>query len=147
MRQAGAVDLFHPTDDRCGVPVGAGTDAARVASHNPFVFLHWLVSGKPVGGSWFSSEDGKKGSPVPGPSADPSVLSGDFFSAPVEQINRLKSVLTVVDGRDPRRVCARRRGAVVHQAAAIQSAAGYPAFPDEVQAGSEFGLTGQINIG
>lgn len=64
----------------------------------------------------------------------------DRMAFPEEQINRLKSVRTVVDGRDPRRVCARRRGAVVHQAAAIQSAAGYPAFPDEVQAGSEFGF-------
>src|SRR5882762_5749143 len=29
-----------------GVPVGAGTDATRVASYNPFVSLYWLVSGK-----------------------------------------------------------------------------------------------------
>src|SRR5580658_5704189 len=33
-----------------GVPVGAGTDATRVASFNPFVSLYWLVSGKTVGG-------------------------------------------------------------------------------------------------
>src|SRR5260221_3063123 len=29
-----------------GVPVGAGTDATRLASHNPFVSLYWLVAGK-----------------------------------------------------------------------------------------------------
>src|SRR5262249_7625082 len=34
-----------------GVPVGAGTDATRVASYNPFVSLYWLVSGKTVGGT------------------------------------------------------------------------------------------------
>ena len=34
-----------------GVPVGAGTDATRVASYNPFVSLYWLVAGKTVGGT------------------------------------------------------------------------------------------------
>src|SRR5258708_12691471 len=32
-----------------GLPVGAGTDATRVASYNPFVSLYWLVTGKTVG--------------------------------------------------------------------------------------------------
>src|SRR6185437_515310 len=34
-----------------GVPVGAGTDATRVASHNPWVCLYWMVAGKTVGGT------------------------------------------------------------------------------------------------
>ncbi|SDI04721.1 hypothetical protein SAMN05216466_116107 [Paraburkholderia phenazinium] len=34
-----------------GLPVGAGTDATRVASYNPFVSLYWLVSGRTVGGT------------------------------------------------------------------------------------------------
>src|SRR5262249_28839348 len=34
-----------------GIPVGAGTDATRVASFNPWISLHWLVSGKTVGGT------------------------------------------------------------------------------------------------
>ncbi|WP_251276920.1 amidohydrolase family protein, partial [Enterobacter hormaechei] len=33
-----------------GVPVGAGTDATRVASYNPWVALSWLVTGRTVGG-------------------------------------------------------------------------------------------------
>jgi hypothetical protein len=33
-----------------GVPVGAGTDATRVSSYNPFVSLYWLITGKTVGG-------------------------------------------------------------------------------------------------
>ena len=33
-----------------GVTVGAGTDATRVASYNPWVSLSWLVTGKTVGG-------------------------------------------------------------------------------------------------
>ena len=69
-----------------GIPVGAGTDATRVASYNPWLSLYWLVTGKPSaalrvygseanrlsreealmlytkGSSWFSGESGKKGS-------------------------------------------------------------------------------------
>ena len=105
-----------------GVPVGAGTDATRVSSYNPFVALYWLITGKTVGGtalypesnrldrmealrlytvgsSWFSSEEGKKGSIAPGQLADLSVLSADYFSIPEEQIKHLESVLTIVGGR------------------------------------------------
>src|SRR6202790_2772969 len=105
-----------------GVPVGAGTDATRVSSYNPFVSLYWLITGKTIGGtalyqednrlermealrlytvgsSWFSSEDGKKGSILPGQLADLSVLSGDYFSIPEEEIKRLESVLTIVGGK------------------------------------------------
>ena len=104
------------------IPVGAGTDATRVASYNPFVSLYWLVSGKTVGGtslypeanrmsrmealrlytvgsSWFSSEEGKKGAIVPGQLADLAVLSDDFFSIPEVQIKHLESVLTIVGGK------------------------------------------------
>ena len=104
-----------------GVPVGAGTDATRVASYNPFVSLYWLISGKTVGGtqmypganrfermdalrlwtvgsSWFSSEDGKKGALAPGQLADCAVLSADYFSIPEEEIKGLESVLTLVSG-------------------------------------------------
>ena len=105
-----------------GVPVGAGTDATRVASYNPFVALYWLISGKTIGGlalypggnrlermealrlftvgsSWFSSEEGKKGSIVPGQLADLAVLSADYFSIPEEEIKRLESMLTIVSGK------------------------------------------------
>src|SRR5437879_9424753 len=34
-----------------GVPVGAGTEATRVASYNPLASLIWLLSGKNVGGT------------------------------------------------------------------------------------------------
>jgi hypothetical protein len=105
-----------------GVPVGAGTDATRVASYNPFVALYWLTAGKTVGGtalydrsnrlgreealrlftigsSWFSSEDGTKGAITPGQLADLAVLSADYFAVPEEDIKRLESVLTIVGGR------------------------------------------------
>src|SRR6202011_6037988 len=94
-----------------GIPVGAGTDATRVASYNPFVSLYWLVAGKTVGGSalypeanrldrrealrrytvgsaWFSGEEDKKGSIEVGKLADLAVLSADYFSVPEEEIKR-----------------------------------------------------------
>lgn len=105
-----------------GVPVGAGTDATRVASYNPWVSLYWLVAGKTVGGtriyddknrltreealrlwtvgsSWFSNDAGKKGAIETGQLADLAVLNADFFSVPEEQIKSLESVLTVVGGK------------------------------------------------
>jgi predicted amidohydrolase YtcJ len=105
-----------------GVPVGAGTDATRVASFNPWVSLYWLVSGKTVGGlslypesrrlerskalslwttgsAWFSGEQDVKGVLVKGQYADLSVLSADYFSIPEENIKDLESVLTMVGGK------------------------------------------------
>jgi predicted amidohydrolase YtcJ len=34
-----------------GIPVGAGTDATRVSSYNPWLSLYWLITGKSVGGA------------------------------------------------------------------------------------------------
>jgi hypothetical protein len=105
-----------------GVPVGAGTDATRVASYNPWTALYWLVSGRTVGGlrlygadqqmpratalelwtsgsAWFSSEQHQKGRIKAGQLADLAVLSGDFFSVPEDDIKALESVLTVVGGK------------------------------------------------
>jgi len=105
-----------------GVPVGAGTDATRVSSYNPYLSLYWLITGKTIGGlklypeenrldrdealelytlgsSWFSTEDGKKGALAPGQLADLTVLSADYFSIPEEEIKQLESVLTMVGGQ------------------------------------------------
>jgi hypothetical protein len=105
-----------------GIPVGAGTDATRVASYNPWVSLYWLVAGKTVGGTalypeanrldrtealrrytlgsaWFSGEEDKKGAIAPGQLADLAVLSTDYFSVPEEEIKGIESVLTLVGGK------------------------------------------------
>jgi hypothetical protein len=105
-----------------GVPVGAGTDATRVASYNPWTALYWLVSGRTVGGlrlydassrldrhtalelwtagsAWFSSEQGHKGRIQEGMLADLAVLSADYFRVDEEAIKAIESVLTVVGGR------------------------------------------------
>jgi hypothetical protein len=104
------------------VPVGAGTDATRVASYNPWVALYWLSTGKTLGGlalyperhrldretalrlwtkgsAWFSSEEDKKGAIAPGEYADLAVLSADYFSVPEEAIKSITSVLTLLGGQ------------------------------------------------
>jgi len=105
-----------------GLPVGAGTDATRVASFNPWTSLYWLVSGRTVGGTtlypetnrlereaalrlytegsaWFSGDRARKGVLAPGRFADFIALSEDYFSVPEREIRDITSVLTVVDGR------------------------------------------------
>ena len=105
-----------------GVPVGAGTDATRVASYNPWVCLSWLSTGKTLGGTalyedsqlldretalalwskgsaWFSGEQALKGALVEGEFADLAVLSDDYFQVEAEEIQWIESVLTVVGGR------------------------------------------------
>jgi predicted amidohydrolase YtcJ len=105
-----------------GIPVGAGTDATRVASYNPWISLYWLVTGKTVGGkqlygpdnlltrekalelwtagsAWFSGDQEKKGRIQPGKFADLVILSKDYFSIPEEEIKSLESVFTIVGGK------------------------------------------------
>jgi predicted amidohydrolase YtcJ len=107
---------------KTGIPVGAGTDATRVASYNPWVSLSWLVTGMTVGGlrlypasqrldreqalrlwteanTWFSGEGGKKGQIKAGQLADLAVLSDDYFSVPEEKIADITSVLTLLGGK------------------------------------------------
>ncbi|HEY6837335.1 MAG TPA: amidohydrolase, partial [Geobacteraceae bacterium] len=105
-----------------GIPVGAGTDATRVASYNPWVALSWLVSGRTVGGlqlypegnrlgreealrlytlgsSWFSGDEGTKGILKEGQLADLAVLSADYLTVPEDDIRGIESVLTIVGGK------------------------------------------------
>ena len=104
-----------------GVPMGAGTDATRVASYNPWVSLFWLVTGKTIGGTtmyprenrvsretalrlwtasntWFSNDEHKKGTIKVGQLADLAVLSADYMNVAEDEIKNLVSVLTVFDG-------------------------------------------------
>lgn len=105
-----------------GVPLGAGTDATRVSTYNPWISLYWLVTGKSVGGTtlrsknnclnrmealrlytigsaWFSGEQDKKGSIEVGKFADLAVLSDDYFSVNDEKLKNIESVLTIVAGQ------------------------------------------------
>jgi len=104
------------------IPVGAGTDATRVSSYNPWVSLYWLTAGKTVGGlpiyseqnrlsretalglytlgsAWFSHEQDKKGDIRAGMLADLAVLDRDYFSVDEEEIKNIEAVLTIMGGR------------------------------------------------
>jgi hypothetical protein len=105
-----------------GISMGAGTDAHRVASYNPFTTLRWLlIDSKNAGGArrgpeqtptredalraytigsaWFSFDEGKRGSLEPGKMADLAVLSKDYMTAPLDQIESIESLLTMVGGK------------------------------------------------
>jgi predicted amidohydrolase YtcJ len=110
------------TARRLGVVIGAGTDAHRVASYNPFTSLQWLLDGRTVtgaamrgpseipsrvdalrmytlGSAWFSFDDDKRGSLEVGKLADLAVLTKDYMTVPVDQIGGIESVLTMVGGK------------------------------------------------
>jgi len=105
-----------------GVNMGAGTDAHRVASYNPFTALEWsLVDSKNAGGvqrgpeqtptredalraytigsAWFSFDENKRGSLEPGKLADLAVLTKDYMTVPVSEIGGIESLLTMVGGK------------------------------------------------
>lgn len=105
-----------------GLTVGAGTDATRVSSYNPWVALHWLITRRTLGGLQLSSpanrvdretalqmytragaeltgEDKVKGILKEGYYGDLAILSADYFTVAEEDIPHIESLLTVVDGR------------------------------------------------
>jgi predicted amidohydrolase YtcJ len=107
---------------KLGLSIGGGTDAHRVMSYNPFVSLQWMVDGKTVGGTltrdeeqlpsreealrlytlgstWFTHDDGKRGSLARGKLADLAVLTKDYLTVPTGEIGGIESVLTMVGGR------------------------------------------------
>jgi predicted amidohydrolase YtcJ len=110
------------TGKRLGVAIGAGTDAHRVASYNPFTALQWFADGKTVGGvairgpeetpsredalrfytlgsAWFSRDEGKRGSLEVGKLADLAVLSADYLTVPTVEIGHIESLLTMLGGK------------------------------------------------
>ncbi|THA58066.1 amidohydrolase [Streptomyces sp. A1136] len=105
-----------------GLTVAAGTDATRVSSYNPWVSLHWLVTGRTVGGTALypaanlidretalglytrggaelTGEQDVKGALREGWYGDLAILTHDFFTVPESAIPDIESVLTVVGGR------------------------------------------------
>lgn len=105
-----------------GLTVGAGTDATRVSSYNPWIALHWLITGRTIGdlivrpphnrvdrqtalsmfteaGAALTGEAEVKGVLRPGHFGDLAVLSEDYFAVPEADIVHIESLLTVVGGR------------------------------------------------
>jgi predicted amidohydrolase YtcJ len=107
---------------KLGLVVGAGTDAHRVSSYNPFVSLQWYLDGTTIGGTrtrgdeeapsrrqalemytrnsaYMANDDDKRGTLEAGKFADLAVLSADYMTAPVKEIGKITSVLTMVGGK------------------------------------------------
>ena len=105
-----------------GLPFALGTDGNRAASHNVWVGVQWLVTGKTQGGlrhqadrnlfereealrayssagAWISNEEDRKGTLSAGKLADLVVLAEDYFTVPEHRISQMSSVLTVVGGK------------------------------------------------
>jgi predicted amidohydrolase YtcJ len=105
-----------------GVVIGAGTDAHRVSTYNPFTVLQWFLDGKnasgttlrvpaetpsradalrfyTAGSAWVSRDERRRGSLEVGKLADLAVLSKDYLTVPVEQVGSIESLLTMVGGR------------------------------------------------
>ncbi len=105
-----------------GLPVAMGTDATRVSSYNPWVALHWLVTGKTLGGTalypkenlldrtqalklytlggaTLTGERDIKGVIKAGRLADLAILTGDYLAVPEDEIPRIESVLTLLGGQ------------------------------------------------
>jgi predicted amidohydrolase YtcJ len=110
------------TGHKLGVAIGAGTDAHRVASYNPFTALQWFLDGKTVAGTpirgpeetpdrmlalrlytlgsaWFSFDEDVRGSLEVGKLADLAVLSADYLTVPVAEVGNLESALTLLGGQ------------------------------------------------
>ena len=106
---------------KLGLTVAGGTDAHRVSSYNPFVSLQWYLDGTTIGGvqtrgeteapsrrqalemytrnsALMANDDDKRGTLEPGKFADLAVLSADYLTAPVKEIGKIRSVLTMVGG-------------------------------------------------
>jgi predicted amidohydrolase YtcJ len=107
-----------------GVKVGAGSDSAQISTLNPWLVISYMVTGKALDGSlinagqqltrmealrlytaengWFLKEEATLGTIETGKLADLVVLSDDYFDparVPDDAIRRIRSVLTVVDGK------------------------------------------------
>jgi len=107
---------------KLGLVVAGGTDAHRVSSYNPFVSLQWYLDGTTIGGvttrgeaeapsrrqalemytkspAFMANDDAWRGTLEPGKTADLAVLTADYMTAPVKEIGRIRSLLTMVGGR------------------------------------------------
>jgi len=104
-----------------GIQAGIHGDGVHIAPLNPWSHIHFATTGVNSfgdrvngdqqitrqealrlftrGNSWFLRMEDKLGSIEPGKLADLAVLDRDYFSVPDAEIRKIRSVLTVVDGK------------------------------------------------
>ena len=104
-----------------GIQVGIHGDGVHIAPLNPWLHIYYATTGvnsfgDKVNGdqqltrqealrlftrdnSWFLRMEDKIGSIEPGKLADLAVLDRDYFTVPDAEIKKIRSVLTIVDGK------------------------------------------------
>jgi predicted amidohydrolase YtcJ len=104
-----------------GIQVGIHGDGVHIAPLNPWLHIYYAVTGLNSYGdqvnpgqhltrpealrlftrnnSWFLRMEDKIGSIEPGKLADVAVLDRDYFAVPDAEIRKIRSLLTIVDGK------------------------------------------------
>jgi predicted amidohydrolase YtcJ len=104
-----------------GIPVGIHGDGVHISPLNPWLHIYFATTGVNSFGdrvnadqqitreealrlftqrnSWFLRMEDKIGSIEPGRLADLAVLDRDYFAVPDVEIKRIRSVMTIVDGK------------------------------------------------
>jgi hypothetical protein len=104
-----------------GIQVGIHGDGVHIAPLNPWLHIYYAVTGVNSfgdqvnpnqhltraealrlftrGNSWFLRMEDKIGSVEPGKLADLAVLDRDYFAVPDADIKKIRSVLTIVNGK------------------------------------------------
>ena len=104
-----------------GIQAGIHGDGVHIAPLNPWLHIYFATTGVNSFGarvngdqqitrqealrlftrnnSWFLRMEDRLGTIEPGKLADLAVLSDDYFAVPDERIKRIRSVLTIVDGK------------------------------------------------
>ena len=113
-----------------GIRAGLHSDSAHISPLNPWIHLYYATTGVNAAGElinagqqisrqdalrlytrengWFLRMEDRLGTIEAGKLADVAVLSDDYFAVPDDQIRRIRSVMTVVDGK------------IVHDAGVLQ---------------------------
>jgi predicted amidohydrolase YtcJ len=112
-----------------GIPTGMSSDGMQIAPMNPWIHMYYAVTGMNARGvlinggqqisrqdalklytsnnAWFLRMDNEIGTIEPDRLADLVVLDRDYFTVPDEDLKRIRSVMTIVNG------------SVVHDAGAL----------------------------
>ena len=104
-----------------GIRCGLHSDSAHISPLNPWIHMYYATTGVNAAGElinanqqisrqdalrlytrengWFLRMEQKLGAIETGKLADLAVLSDDYFAVPDDQVRRIRSVMTVVDGK------------------------------------------------
>jgi predicted amidohydrolase YtcJ len=113
--------IVDSSNRKDGVHVGMSSDGMQIAPMNPWLHMYFATTGLNTRGiqinpgqqitrqevlslytrqnGWFLREEDQLGSIEPGKLADLVVLNRDYFAASNDDLKKIRSILTVVDGK------------------------------------------------